>query len=216
MPVFETGSGSRLELLLPHTKWPELEQVVMEYQVLLQKRKAAGFRVGTVEREREQAIRKDLEALKKALVEGTEDPGPKHEDKAKKESETAKRRYDALDLALEDVEVKLIDVVDAHRDDWLAEVVTSEEEARVGYEEAIEALSVARARLSRQRALKSWLTQFPDQPSYRVGFPYLRKLTAPHGDAYPWEDVVEALRFDANPPQPAPPPAYAQPLRQVT
>lgn len=219
MPVFETGNGSRLELLLPHTKWPELEKAVTEYQVLLKQRKAAGHRMGALQAEQERVIRKDLELLKKALLEGTEDPGPKNEEKAKKESEAAKRRYHALDLALEDAEVNLIEVVDAHRDEWLAEVATKEEEARAEYEEAIEAVNVSRAKLARQRALRFWITGFPEYPSFRVGFPPVRSLTAPHGDSYAWEQVIEALRSDASPPAAALPPvgpAFNDALRQAT
>jgi len=119
MPIFETSTGSRFDLLLPHTEWPELQRAVAEYQFLLNERKAAGYRMGALVQEQERAIRKDLDALKKTLLEGGEDPGAKHEAKAKKEAEAAKRRYDALDLALEDAEVKLIEIVDAHRDEWL-------------------------------------------------------------------------------------------------
>jgi hypothetical protein len=219
MPVFETSTGSRLDLRLPHTEWPELQRAVAEYQFLLNERKAAGYRVGALVQEQERAIRKDLDALKKTLLEGGEDPGAKHEAKVKKEAEAAKRRYDALDLALEDAEVKLIEIVDAHRDEWLAEVATTQEKARTEYEESVETLNKLRARLTRQRSLTHWLTNFPEQPTFRVAFPHVRNLTAPSGDPYAWEQVVEALRLDANPPLATPSPfgpPNPQPLTRIT
>jgi hypothetical protein len=219
MPVFETSTGSRLDLMLPHTSWPELQRAVAEYQYLLKERKAAGYRVGALVHEQERAIRKDLDALKQTLLKGGEDPGAKHEAKVKKEAEAAKRRFDALDLALEDAEMKLIDVVDDHRDEWLAEIEETQEKARTEYEEVVETLNRLRARLTRQRSLKNWLTNFPEQPSFRIGFPHLRNLTAPSGDPYAWEHVIDALRKDANPPQAVPNPLgppNPQPLTRVT
>src|SRR5437870_4491307 len=131
MPIFETHNGKRMELMLPSgTPWEELNTVTNEYKTLLRNRRAASRRVGATKNALETAIRKDLEALKDALVAGKEDPGPKNEEKAKKEAEAAKRRYDALDLAIEDVEIKLIELIDEHRDEWVEEMEGKVEEAR--------------------------------------------------------------------------------------
>lgn len=204
MPIFETPGGSRMDLLLPGgTPWDDLNKVIAEYKVLLRHRKAAGQRLGAVARAQEQAVRKDLEALKEALLAGKDDPGPVHEEKAKKEAEAARRRYDALDLALEDAERKLIDVIDAHRDEWVAEVEAQEEKAREEFELVVEELSAKRSRLAFRRGMKYWLQRFPDQPSFRFGVGPVRALTAPHGDPYMWDQVVSALLNEAQPSQPS-------------
>lgn len=201
MPIFEAPNGKRMELLLPgNTGWPELDAVIEEYKTHLRNRRVAARRVGATANALENAIRKDLEALKDALVAGQPDPGPKHEEKAKKEAEAAKRRYDALDLAIEDVEIKLIEVIDEHRDEWVEEMEGKEEKAREVFALAIEELAAHRTRLAMRRGLKYWLQNFPEQPSFRFGVSPVLGLTAPHGDAYRWDEVIAAISAVAAPP----------------
>lgn len=206
MPIFETPNGKRMELMLPGaTPWDELNAVTEEYKKLLRERRVAGRRMGATANALENAIRKDLEALKEALVAGKPDPGPKNEEKAKKEAEAAKRRYEALDLAIEDVEVKLIEVIDEHRDEWVEEIEGQEEKARELFALTLEQLTSNRNRLAIRRGLKYWLQNFPAQPSFRIAVSPVRGLTAPHGDPYPWDEVMAALTAEAAPPpDPAP------------
>ena len=56
--------------------------------------------------------------------------------------------------------------------------------------------------MSRQFALRRWVDQFPDQASFRMVIPGVRNLPGLSGDPYLWDQVVAALRADANPPVP--------------
>jgi hypothetical protein len=190
-----------MELMLPgKTGWEELDAVTNEYKTLLRNRRVAGRRMGSTARALEDAIRKDLEALKEALVAGQPDPGPSREEKAKKEAEAARRRYEALDLAIEDVEIKLIDVIDAHRDEWATEMDEKVETARAEFELTLQELEARRSRLALRRGVRYWLEHFPEQPSFRFGIGPVFGLIAPHGDAYRWDEVIAALTAEAAPP----------------
>jgi hypothetical protein len=190
-------------MLPSKTGWEELDAVTEEYRGLLRHKRAAARRMGATVRAQEEAVRKDLDALKEAIVAGNPDPGPKHEEKAKKEAEAAKRRYEAIDLAIEDVEIKLIDLIDANRDEWIEEMETKEEKAREVFALAIDELGAHRMRLAYRRGLKYWLQNFPEQASFRFAIGPVLKLTAPHGDPYMWDQVLDALKSEADPAPPS-------------
>jgi hypothetical protein len=201
MPIFENARGRRLEIQLPDTEWAELQKAVVEYRTLQRERKVAGHRLDSLERDRQKAVETDKQALSKWLRDQS-GPEPKANaaEKVAKEIEACKRRYDALDLALDTAGVELIDLVDEHRKEWLEEVEVSLEASRGRYEEAVEALHEARVAMSREFALRRWITQFPDVVSFRTVVPVVRTLPSLNGDPYLWDQVRAALIEDANPP----------------
>jgi hypothetical protein len=220
MPIFETHSGTRLDVALPNTDWPELQKAVDEYRNLQRERKVAAHRLDSLQTDRHRAVEADKHALAKWLRD-QKGPEPKANaaEKIEKEIEACKRRYEALDVALENAEIELLDLVDEHRSAWLAQVDESLEAAKEEYEKAIDALSEARVAMSREFALRRWVDQFPEQATFRAVVPPVRGLTSLNGDPYPWDQVVSALLDDATPLVPTLIPwgaAATEALRQAT
>jgi hypothetical protein len=202
MPIFETVSGSRLDLVLPDTEWPELQKAVSAYRDLFKEKRVAAARLGTLNDERVKALEADRAALAKAIRTGKADPGSDAVEKIDKEIEVCKRRYEALDVAIEDVEMELLDVLAEHREAWLEDVEKSVATASRRYEKTIEPLNKARLELAQARSLRRWLTNFPEtEHSFREVIPSVRNLMAPSGDPYGWAQVVAALQADAIPPE---------------
>lgn len=199
MALFETATGSRIEVRLPDVEWDELRAAVEQYRAHTRERRAVAARIDVLEREKDAAIRKDLEALAQALRDSKPDPGAKAEEKVKKELEAARRHFEALNLMLDDAEERLLEVVDEHKDDWIEEVQSELAEHRAAYEQAIETLRTTRAVVASKHSLVRWLTNFPDQASFRDVVPPVRRLESPNGDPYLWDEVIAALHNDANP-----------------
>jgi len=220
MPIFEGHGGSRLDIALPDTEWPKLQEAVTEYRTLQRERKVAAHRLDALHAQRQRAVESDKQALAKWLRDkkGAE-PKAGAAEKIEKEIEACKRRYDALDVALENAEVELIDLVDEHRREWLAQVDEALEAAKERYEEALDAFSKTRVAMAREFALRRWVDQFPDQASFRMVVPSVRNLPGLSGDPYLWDQVVAALLADAHPPVPVVIPfgaAATESLRQAT
>jgi hypothetical protein len=220
MPIFETHAGSRLDVVLPNTEWPELQKAVDEYRELQRERKVAAHRLDALQTERHRAVESDKLALAKWIREKKgQEPKANAAEKIDKEIEACRRRYEALDVALEEAEIELIDLVDAHRSEWVAEVDEALEASKEAYEQAISAMTETRSVLAHQFALRRWVDQFPDIASFRMAVPPVRGLAAVNGDPYQWQQVVAALLADANPPVPTVIPwgaAATEALRQAT
>jgi seryl-tRNA synthetase len=200
MPMFETARGTRMIFSLPPTPWEEFEKVSKAYRELAQERQVTSRRVGALVNDRERAIHQDRDALARAIREGKPDPGNKKIEQIEKETEACRRRVEALELALDDAESEIMDVLDEHRSEWAEEVRAEVLEAQAAYAEAVEAVAAARHKVSMKFSLLFWIEGFPDtQTSYRVRGSYVGKLKAQNGDPYIFDQVVEALREDAQP-----------------
>src|SRR5215211_69389 len=139
MPVFETNSGHRLQIQLPrHAPWDELKEAREEYERLMQERRVTNRRLGALMRERDSAINRDRMALAQAIKEGKAEPGDKNVQQVEKEVAACRRRIEAIEIALDDAEQALIDVVDEYRDDWIEETEPTLDEAYAAYADAIE------------------------------------------------------------------------------
>jgi hypothetical protein len=220
MPIFETHSGTRLDIALPNTDWPELQKAVEEYRELQKERKVAAHRLDALATEQHKAVERDKQELARWMRD-KKGPEPKANaaEKVEKEIVACRRRYDALDIALEEAGIDLIHVVDEHRDEWTAEVAGRITAAMEKFEEALDVVVDARTALAREYALRRWVENFPEQASFRLGVPSVRSLTSPSGDPYMWDQVVAAIRRDAEPATPTVIPwgaAATQALRQAT
>ena len=219
MPVFETSVGTRLEIVLPDTEWPELQEAVDEYRKLQAARKAAAGELDKLTNDLGRAVQQDRAAHAAAIREGKPDPGGKAVEKIEKDIIACKRRYEALDVALEDAEIELLDVRDKNNERWLEEIDGSLGQVREEYEGAIDALVEKRLALARSQSLRRWVVNFPAQASYRFVVPGVRKIVSPNGEPYFFNEIESALRADANPPQPVEIPwgmAATKSLRQAT
>ena len=198
MPVFETARGSRMQIVVPRTEWPELEKAKEDYGRLLQERKVTGSRVSALQRDREKTERADATALAKWLKEGKKgkEPESKEVEKIDKEIAACERRLVALEEALDDAEADLIEVVDEHRSEWKPRAEKELESAYAVYAEVVEALARAHEAVSAKLGLRSWLRDFPEEASYKPRGMLLPALRAPHGDPYMFDEVMAALRAD--------------------
>jgi hypothetical protein len=200
MPLFDTARGTRLQFEVPPSSWPELQKVCQAYMDLQKERKVTGTLLGRLEDKRLRAIEDDRVALGKAIKEGTPDPGDKNVEKIEKEIRACRRRLEALEPALDEAEIDLLDVLDAHRDEWVAQLEAKHAEAQTKYAEAVEALNAARSEVSQAFALLRWVKHFPEEEqSFRVRGAHVGTLKNQRGDMYPFAEVVAALREDATP-----------------
>jgi DNA repair exonuclease SbcCD ATPase subunit len=201
VPVFATERGSRITLSLPETDFAELNEAKTTYEQLLRERKVTEQRLRTLEREREDLVEKERRELAQAIKKGKtlKDQG-KREERIEKEVAACKRRLEAIEEALDDAENDLIIVLDGHRDEWIPDVEGSLDEILSEYSEAVEALAEVRARVSSKYTLLRWLRGFPEtEQTYNVapGIALLPRLRAAHGEPYRFDEVLEALREDA-------------------
>ena len=212
MPLPTTAAGRRLDITLPNTDWPELQERVDEHQRLVRERKVTGTRIDVLIQEREKAAHADREALAQAIRDGKKEPSTSAVEKVEKEIAACNRRLEALDVALGHAEDDLIGCLDQHRDDWTDEARQVLDKARAAYAEHVEALATIRKNVSERFSLVYWLHNFPDNDhTYRVRPSHVPGLTAPHGGPYTFEEVLNALRTDANPPKAEPDNAPATP-----
>jgi hypothetical protein len=202
VPLLDNGRGSRVQIEVPHTKWAELEEARGVYDSLLKERKVTTQRRGALIKDRDSAIERDRVALAKAIKDGGADPGDKHVEKIEKEIAACTRRLEALEIALDDAEAELIDVVDTNRDSWAEQVEETMGAAYEEYAKVVESLIEKRTAISRSWALARWVRFFPDgELSYRPRFSLVAALQAPHGDPYTFDQVLDALRTDAQKPE---------------
>jgi hypothetical protein len=199
MPVFETERGSRLRVVLPQTDWKELTRAAEAYGTLLQERKVTESRLYTLRNEREKAERKDARELATWLKEGKKgkEPEPNAVEKIDKETRACERRLVGIDEALDDAESDLINVVDEHREEWKEAAEVELTSAYDEYAAAVEQLAEVHDRLSASLGLRSWLQFFPEDPFYIPRGMLLPTLRAAHGDPYLFDEIVTALREDA-------------------
>lgn len=204
MAAFETGRGTRVFLQLPSTEWPELQKAKEAYEERRAKQRAAQQRLGSLRGKREKAIHADRVALAEAIKDGKDDPGDKAVEKIDKEMLEVNRLLEALDIALDDGELDIINVVDEHRDDWHGEANEKLDSAYEKYAEAVETLASAADAVFEAWALFRWTKNFPESNIYRARPGYVLGLEAPHGDPYAFHQVIDALRQDATRSAPTP------------
>jgi hypothetical protein len=183
----------------------ELQKPVKEYRDLISRRHAELTRIGTLERQRVGAIEKDRIALARALREGGEDPGDKAVEKIDKDLAQTRRRVEALEVAIEEAEQELIQAVDDNRSEWLEDTEAEIDRVAGEYLATVEALEAARTKLTERVTLRTFVTNFPEGKGYFAGTGgRVAGLIARHGDPYRWDEVVEALRKDAEVTKPQP------------
>lgn len=195
----ETATGRRVDLSLPQTNWPELQEIATEYAEKQQERKVVSHRLGALRgRGREQAQHEDQMVLAQAIEQSKkEEPTASKVEQVDKEIAACERRLGALEIVVDNLEQRVIEIVDQHRDAWIEEVDAELTSGSQRYAEAIEEVSAARISISQKFSLRRWLTGFPDT-TYKVGgSSAVVALKAMHGDPYTFDEVMDALRQDA-------------------
>jgi chaperonin cofactor prefoldin len=217
MPVFETPGGSRRDITLPQTNWPELQGAVDAYATLKRELRATHARKSSLERDLEKIEQTATRALKDAIRQGKgeKEAVAKHDkelERVKHEIAACDRREKATNEALDEAESEIIMVVDDHRSDWLEDVAPQLDAALEEYRKTVEVLASQRDDVSRLYALRGWLRGFPEEvETFKVGRGLLPKLRNPNGAPHYVHDVLAALREDATPE----PPREIQPFQPL-
>jgi ribosomal 50S subunit-associated protein YjgA (DUF615 family) len=196
MPENLRGTLTPFQLPPESEAWDELKGPVKEYRKLVSDRHMALTRLGKLEADRRRAVERDRQALARALRDGKPDPGDKSVEKIDTDMANTRRTVEALEIAIAEAEVDLIGVVDEHKDGWVGDVDERIEESTVAYLAAVEQVEATRTTLTEAVALKRFLHTFPDH-GYAPGHWPVFGLIAPNGDPFRWDQVVDALRKDA-------------------
>jgi hypothetical protein len=217
MPIFETPGGTRRDINLPQTEWPELKKATDAYATLKRELRATRARKASLESDRVRAENTATRAVKDAIREGKgeKEAVEKHDkeiERIDREIAACDRRIRALEDALDEAESEIVLVVDDNREAWLEELAPTVEEALDAYREAVSAVAAARGTVSRLYALRGWLRGFPeDVVTFKIGTGVLPKLRNFNGAAYYVSEVFAALVEDATPE----PPAELEPFRPL-
>lgn len=199
MTTFETGSGRRLDIQLPPPgSLPGLEEATETYARLLRERKVTSTRLSGLRGDLERAKDQERVALAKALKEDKAPPKLTKVAKTEKDIEVAAQRLEALEEALDLATDDLHVVADDLREEWTETVLAEVTEAKTAYAQAVEEVDRASREVLAKIALLRFVRLFPEEEtSYRVRGSNVLALRAPHGDPYSLDEVVQALREDA-------------------
>jgi hypothetical protein len=196
MPLNDRGTLTPYRLPPPDRLWAELKEPAAEYRKLIGDRQAAYHRLSSLEDQRTKAIDADRRALAKALREGGEDPGDTAVEKIDADMAACRRLIESLELAIDEAESDLMGVVDEHQPAWVKEVDAEVDADAQEYLAAVEHVEAMRTKLAETVALKRFLNTFPEHGYNSSHWP-VWGLLARHGDPYRWDEVIDALRKDA-------------------
>jgi hypothetical protein len=196
MPENLRGTLTPFRLPPIEMAWDELKGPIKEYRKLVSDRHLALTRLGKLENDRARAVEADRRALAKALRAGGDDPGDSAVEKIDKDMANTRRQVEALEIAIEEAEQELIGVVDENQAAWIENVEDEIAGVSQDYLAAVDALEAARERLSSSVGLKRFLHTFPEH-GYTSGHWPVFGLIARSGEPFNWDEVVEALRKDA-------------------
>lgn len=205
--TFETGTGRRVAVELPDPseleEWPQIKAAVEEHGRLARVHREAAAKLDAVVGHRTVAEQEDRAAFARALKQRKGDPGEEAVKRQAEEERSARRRFDAAGLAMEEAGRDLVAVLEEHRATALTEA-----DALIGTDrdeciEAIERLEAARSRMLARQSLRHWLATFPEQLKYRrVTRPLGTLIDGASGEPLRFDRVMAALRADAAPTDP--------------
>lgn len=203
--------------LPPQIAIPAVATVAAELRKLTSDHRAAAEHQRELEESRASAADRDTAAHAAALRLGKGDPGARHVEKADAELGTARRRAEALAVAVGACEADLRAAVGKARGEWSRQLDDDAASARQACREAVDALGDAMAALSAATGTQQWLSGFPGRSRYRPGGGLgLPGVVGPNGEPIAVAAAVAALRQWAEPRTAAPPvPAPAPRFRVV-
>ena len=164
--------------------------------------------VQQLEEQRERAVAADRQAFAKALANGKQDPGTATLDAHDAAAAAARRKAEALDLAVETAAKALGDAIALHGAEWAATVEAELDDAVDAYAALVEQVITARTRVDHLRGVLSFIRQ-PQGRGYSPAGGRLLTLVGQNGEPFRTVVVLDALRADATPPPREPDPAAA-------
>jgi len=187
----------------PALPWPELDDLRSTRDRVEGEQRETAATLRRLDGERREAVTADRRALGAAIVNGRKEPEDTAVAKCDAQILAARRRAEALEQALIEVDGKLTTLVEERREAWLAE---QDETVSVRREELRAALATylaARHQLAQAYAVRRWIATFPSK-SYSPTDPPLLALKSPAGEPYYWAAIAAALEADVDPPAPKP------------
>lgn len=143
--------------------WPELAKIDSEIRRLGALHTQTDAVLARLGASRENAAQEDAAAYAKALRERKPDPGNPKSEALEKNLAGARRKLDALGLALEDLDSERRTLMDAKRQEWRSEVEAKMPEAGTALRDAVGAVQSSRGRLHSLQGLARWLEE-PAKP----------------------------------------------------
>ncbi len=137
--------------------WPDLAKVDAEIRRLGALHTETEGLLARLGASRETAAQEDAAAYAKALRERKADPGNPKTETLEKNLVDARRKLDALGVALQDLDAERRTLMDAGRKKWSAEVEAKLPEAAEALRGAVAAVQLARGHLHALQGLARWL-----------------------------------------------------------
>lgn len=187
---------------IPKTPWKPLDQIRQEHERLTSALSAEQTRAYELAGQRAQAAELDRQAYADALRRGKDDPGAEQAARLEDEIAAAQRKVDALQRALLDVWQEAVALVEKERKPWLSDLNERREAARKRLIELTDALNANRQETAELNTLAAWLANPGTAKAHGSG--RVRALTAPNGEPMQWDELVAALRAEAEIPTPRP------------
>ncbi len=143
--------------------WPSLVEIDAQIKKLGADYSQTEAEAGRLSQGREGAGDLDRQAYAAALRDGGKDPGRKHADALEQALEAARRKAEALRLALQELDAERRTLIDKHREEWREEVEDRLPEARQDLRAALSQMQAARSHLHNLQGVVEWLAE-PARP----------------------------------------------------
>jgi hypothetical protein len=147
---------------------------------------------------REDAQRKDLQDYARAIREGKPDPRTPRQDRLDAEVEALRRRSAAVKEAVDQARRELGELVEFHRDEWIAVAKDREADAREAYRRALDAVTEANEGVREADLVVRFVALFPEVRGKMKRGTGITGLRSPSGDAYRVPALLDALRAEAD------------------
>lgn len=203
--MFQTMTGRHIVPDLPDPDelepWPAIKAAVEEHRRLRRQHREAGEKLDEMIRQRAAAEEEDTRAYARAIRQHKGDPGDQAVKKQEEDTRAARRRFDALGVAIEAAGRDLAAILDEHRAAVLADTDGMIETDAAEYRAALKRIGEVRWRMVARQGLRRWLAEFPERLKYRAeSRPYIADLIdGSNGEPLTFERVLAALETDAAP-----------------
>lgn len=203
--TFETHTGRQVIPDLPDPDelepWPPIKAAVEEHRRLRRLHREAGEKLDELIRQRAAAAEEDTRAYARAIRQRKGDPGDQAVKSLEEETRAARRRFDALGVAIEGAGRDLVAILEEHRAAALADSDALIETDAAEYRAALERIAEVRGRIVARTGLRRWLAQFPERLKYRAASrPFVADLIdGRNGEPLTFDRVLAALEADAAP-----------------
>ena len=182
------------------TPWPQLDAEAANLTRLHTELREAQDAAGNAKQAQRAAVEKDRRALAKAMREGKPEPKESAVAKADAALAAAERRREALQLAVDEQEDRILALVEENRDVWAADVDRAQEKVRERQRRALDEIRAAANDAADVGRLRAFLERPDGKGAAATWNPHVSGLVGRSGEPYHLGDVVDALSATVDPP----------------